>query len=225
MFANSIDPDNPLTPSELAFLNGEQFARKATLGNVELMHSGEKVSLTQLAGSVLAAAILACEQAGAFRLELKDRKAMLGLRKVRELYAVPASPRESLPKPSLEAAFAELAAYLAPQDKNTIYHMLYAWLGKDSTAPWNSVLGLLKTAMAERGLLDATQEKKLMILTVIHYTLPERTARLVKGQPVGPVKALLDNCQRARPEVWKELEAGIKKAITARTERTDTSFD
>jgi hypothetical protein len=226
MFANSIDPDNPLTPSELVFLNGEQFARKVTLGNVELMHSGEKVSLAQLAGAILAAAILACEQAGAIRLELKDRKAMLGLRKVRDLYAVPvANPRDNLPEGSLEATFAELATYLAPQDKNDIYHMLYTWLRKDSMAPWNTVLELLKAAMAERGMLEAVEEKKLKIFTVTHYTLPERTTRLVKGQPAGPVKALLESCQRARPEVWKELEEGIKKAIAARTERTDNNID
>ena len=225
MFANSIDPDHPLTPSELVFLNGEQFAKKVTLGNVELMHSGEKVSLAQLGEAILAAAFLACEQAGAFRLELKDRKAMLGLRKVRDLYAVPASPRENLPEGSLEATFAELANYLAQQDKNDIYTVLYTWLRKDSMAPWNTVLELFKAGMAERGLLEATAEKKLKIFTVTHYTLPERTARLVKGQPVAPVKAMLESCQRTRPDVWKELEAGIKKAITARTESSNTDLD
>ncbi len=92
MFTNTLDPDNPLTPSELVFLNGEQFAKKVTLGNVDLMHTGEKVSLAQLTGTILAAAILACEQAGAFRLEFRDRKAMLGLRKVRELFTVPPTP-------------------------------------------------------------------------------------------------------------------------------------
>ncbi len=78
-------------------------------------------------------------------------------------------------------------------------------------APWNTVLELLKAAMAERGMLEATAEKKLKIFTVTHYTLPERTARLVKGQPVAPVKAMLESCQRARPEVWKELEEGSRK--------------
>ena len=225
MFINTLDPDNPLTPSELVFLNGEQFAKKVTLGNVDLMHIDEKVSLAQLTGTILAAAILACEQAGAFRLEFRDRKAMLGLRKVRELFTVPADPRDNLPEHSLEATFSDLAAYLASQDKNDIYSILYTWLGKDSMAPWNTALELFKAGMAERGLLEATAEKKLKIFTVTHYTLPERTARLVKGQPVAPVKAMLESCQRTRPDVWKELEAGIKKAITARTESSNTDLD
>jgi hypothetical protein len=225
MFTNSIDPDNPLTPSEVVFLNGEMFAKKVMLGNVDLMHSDEKVSISQLGQAILATAILACEQAGALRLEVRERKAMLGLRKVRELFAVPASPRENLPEHSLEATFFDLATRLAPQDNNDIYTMLYNWLREDATSPWNTAFELFKTGMAKRGMLDATEVKKLKIFTVTRYTLPERTAKLVKGQPVGPVKALLDNCERTRPEVWKMLESSIKKAITARTESSDNDFD
>jgi hypothetical protein len=84
---------------------------------------------------------------------------------------------------------------------------------------------LMKAGMAKRGMLDATDEKKLKIFTVTHYALPERTARLIKGQSIGPVKALLDNCERIRPEVWEKLVSGIKKAITARTESSDNNFD
>jgi hypothetical protein len=79
--------------------------------------------------------------------------------------------------------------------------------------------------MARRGMLDAVEGKKLKFFTVTHYALPEQTHRLVKGQPVGPVKAVLESCQRTRSEVWKELQAGIKKAIAARTETSNTDFD
>jgi hypothetical protein len=225
MFTNTIDPDNPLTPSEVVFLNGEMFAKKVMLGNVDLLHSNEKVSLTQLGQTILDTAILACEEAGALRLDVRERKAMLGLRKVRELFAVPASPRENLPEHSLEATFFDLATRLAPQDKNDIYTMFYAWLREDAASPWNTALELLKAGMAERGMLDATEEKRLKIFTVTHYTLPERTARLVKGQSVERVRALLENCARSRPEVWKILESSIKKAISARTESSDTDID
>jgi len=79
--------------------------------------------------------------------------------------------------------------------------------------------------MAQRGLLDAVEEKKLKLFTVTRFSLPERTTRLAKGQSAGPVRALLENCQRARPEVWKELEAGIKKAVAARTESSNIDID
>ncbi len=128
MFTNTIDPDNFLTPSEVVFLNGEMFAKKVTLGNVQLLHTEEKVSLSQLGQAILTAAILAGEQAGAFRLEVQERKAMLGLRKVRKLFAVPANAREDLPEYSLEATLSDLAVRLKPEDKNDVSTIIYTWL-------------------------------------------------------------------------------------------------
>ena len=148
MFTNSIDPDNPLTPSEVVFLNGELFAKKVTLGNVQLLHTEEKVSLSQLGQAILTTAILACEHAGAFRLEVQERKAMLGLRKVRKQFAVPTNPRLDLPEHSLEATFSDLAIRLTPEDKNDIYTIFYFWLAKDSFSPWNTVIELIKAGMA-----------------------------------------------------------------------------
>jgi len=221
MFTNTIDPDNPLTPSEVVFLNGEMFAKKVMIGNVDLLHSDEKVSIAQLGQAMLTTAILACDAAGAFRLNVQDTKALLGLRKVRKLFAVPASPRENLPEHSLEATLFHQASRLAPQGKNDIYNMIYAWLRQDSTSPWNTAMERIKAGMAERGILDATKEKKLKIFSITRYTLPEQTARLLKGQSPEPVKAMLENCERTHPEVWKLIESGIKKAISARTESTD----
>jgi hypothetical protein len=209
----------------VVFLNGEAFAKKAVLGNVELLHSDEKVSLAEFGKAILTSAILGCEQAGAFRLELREQKAMLGLRKAQRLFAVPAVPRVNLPEHSLEATFSDLAVHLALKDKNDIYTMVHTWLRQDAMSPWNTALELVQAGMARRGLLEAVQEKKLKVFTVTRYNLPERTIRLAKGQSVGAVKALLENCERTRPEVWKELEAGIKKAITARTESGSTDLD
>ena len=225
MFTNTIDPDHFLTPSEVVFLNGEKFAKKVTLGNIELMHTDAKVSQTDLGLAILMAAVLADEQVGAFRLETQERKAMLGLRKVRKLFAIPATPSQALPEHSLEATFSALAAQLTPQEDDDISTLFYVWLGEDSFAPWNTAFERLKAGMAQRGLLEAAEEKKLKVFTVTNYTLPERTARLLQGQSSQPVKALLENCQRARPEVWKLLESGIKKAISDRTEKTDTDTD
>ncbi len=59
MFTNTVDPEIPLTPSELVFLNGELFAKKVMVGNVELLHFNEKVSLSHLGQTILTTAILA----------------------------------------------------------------------------------------------------------------------------------------------------------------------
>ena len=222
MFTNTIAPDRFLTPSELVYLNGEQFAQKVMLGNVDLLHTDEKVSLSQLGIAILSAAFLGCEEAGAFSLGIGERKAMLGLRKVRELYAVPGSARVLLPEDSLEATFATLAERLEVRDEHTIRNLVYAWLREDTSSPWNHAMGLLKAGMAERGLLDATQEKRLKIFTVTQYALSEGTPQLARGQSFAPVKQMLERCAQSRPEVWKLLESGIKKAISARTEQDNS---
>lgn len=221
MFTNTIDPDRFLTPSELVFLNGEQFAQKVMLGNVELMHNTEKVSLAQLGMAILSAAFLGCEEAGAFSLGIGERKALLGLRKVREVYAVPGNARVRLPDGSLEAKLAGLAEQYEGSDDHSVQNLVYAWLGKDTSSPWNHAIGLLKAAMAQRGLLEACEEKKLKIFTVTYYSLPDETLRLIRGQSAGSVKQKLDGCAQSRPEIWKLLESGIKKAISARTESSD----
>lgn len=213
-------------PSEVVFLNGEQFAKKVMMGNTDLLHSDEKVSLSQLAQAVLTAAILGGEAAGAYRLEKREKKALLGLRKVNTLFAVPATPRDKLPEHSLEATFAGLAQHLSPKENNDIHTMVYHWLREDSASPWNTVMEFLKAGMAKRGLIEAVEKKRLKIFTVIDYSLPEQTIQLLKGQSPNLVKTLLENYERLHPENWQVLEKAIKKAIRDRTESSnDMDFD
>jgi hypothetical protein len=225
MFTNTIAPERVLMPSELVFLNGEQFAQKVMLGNIDLLHIDEKVSLSQLGQAILAAAFLGCEEAGAFSLGIGERKALLGLRKVRELYAVPGDTQVRLPEDSLEAALASLAQRFEERDDHSVQNIVYAWLREDTSSPWNNAMGLLKAGMARRGFLDAREEKKLKIFSVTHYSLAEGTRRLLRGQSFAPVKQMLERCEGSRPEVWKLLVNGIKKAISARTEKDDSSSD
>jgi hypothetical protein len=107
-------------------------------------------------------------------------------------------------------------------ENKEVYNLVYAWLGSDFTSPWQETIERLKASMARRKLLDSHEEKKLKIFTTTSYTLPEGTRVLAKGQPISPVRSLLDNCRKSRPQVWKLLEKGIKKAISDRTERSDT---
>jgi hypothetical protein len=223
MLTNTIAPDRYLTPSEVVFLNGEQFAQKVMLGNVELLHNHEKVSLAQLGMAILAAAFLGCEEAGAFSLGIGERKGLLGLRKIRELYAVPGNEQVQLPESSLEGVLADLAERMEVRDEHSVRNVVYTWLGQDTSSPWNNAISRLKAGMARRGLLDATEEKKLKIFTITHYTLSDTTPALLKGQSFAPVKRMLESCAQSRPEVWKLLESGIKKAISARTEQDDSA--
>ena len=216
----------PLTASELVLLKGDHFAKQVVLGNIDLLHVDAKVSAAQLGEAMLAVAFLACERVGTLRLEVRPKRAFLGLRTVDTLYAEPGDGGYAWPKPSIEASLHPLAVEWA-EDKaqNEVTNIVYTLLREDSGAPWQALIERAKADMAARGLLRTSEQRTLKIFTTTRYHLPDATAGLAARQSVGSLQALLDDCQRTRPQVWKLLTAGLKKAVSQRTERaanTDT---
>lgn len=219
-----IDPLNPITPCELVLLNGEQFAKKVMLGNLKLLHSDESVSAAQLGQAILAAAFLANEQTGAIRFEKRRKKALLGLRKVDSLYALPGVKDTTWPAPSLESDIHSIVVRSQDDEESSeVSNTVYTWLREDSGNPWVSAIALVKSYMASRGLLDKIEEKKLKILTTTRYELPQTTADLRGEYPVAPVESLLKTTESGRPDLWKLLTDQLKSAIKARTEQDDSA--
>jgi hypothetical protein len=216
---------SPLTPSELVLLNGQLFAEKAWIGNVSLLHTEAKVSATQLGQAMFAAAFLAADQAGSVQLQVRQKKVLLGLGKTDVLYADPGDPAVVWPEQSLESRLRKLAEEWQHRGDNEVAHVLYSLLGQDSANPWQEAAELVKAGLAARGLLRKVEERKLKILVFSHYELPESTSAMLLGQPVEPVQQLLTECQSSRPQVWKLLVAGIKKAIKLRTEQAEADDD
>jgi hypothetical protein len=218
----ALNPGGPLAPSELVLLRGEQFATKALLGNVQLLHSDESVSAAKLGEAILAAAFLACHEAGSIRLEVRQKKALFGLRSIDRLYATPADPAVTWPAGSFEENVGQLAQRYAEDDSHEIRNLVYGWLAQDSVNPWQATIDRIKAGLAERGLLDRFEEKRLKIFTVTRYELPTATGALVAEQPLEPVHRLIDGCAEQRPEIWRLLTRELKAAISARTEESDT---
>lgn len=223
----SPNPGNPISSSELVLLRGDQFAKKVMIGNIKLLHTDASVSISQLGQAILAAAVLAAEAAGNLQLEVRQGKAMFGLRKVKNLYANPTPTPVEWPKYSLEAQLPPIAErFKNDQDSHEVSNLLYAWLRQDSSSPWQSAIEMVQSGLAERGLLDSSEETKLKVFTKINYSLPESTASMAAEQPIEPVKQLLANCENDRREIWDLLVKQIKSAIKARTEQDDSvDFD
>lgn len=212
-----------LTASEQVFLQGETFAEKGGLLNkYKLMHTEEQVSLSDLVSKVVAAAFLASEKAGAIRLEVRKKKALLGLAKVTSIYAEPLTDSD-FPPGSLEAKFSDLAAqYQLMKGKNEIWMLVYAWLRMDVASPWARAAELIQAGLGERQLVDVVTEKKLKIFTSKRYELLESTRLLAAAAPVDPVQQLFTDCRVNRPEVWELLIKQIKQGVEKRKE-VDTS--
>src|SRR5581483_6936249 len=120
----------PLTPSETVYFHAPDFARDAvTPDAVEVAASDEKVRATDLAVTLLAAAILADERAGALRLEPGERKDALFLRPAQGSVFPAGSP---------EAKVREAAAKVATPDVESVVR---AYLAKDADKPFEAVVG------------------------------------------------------------------------------------
>jgi len=214
-----------LAPSESVLLNGDRFAQKAVLANVDLLHIEAKVSAADLGRAILSVAFLSSEQAGALRLEARTKKAFLGLASVKALYAEPTAAQAPWPDSTIEGRISQLAEqWQRNKGQNEVSNIVYSLLGEDSVNPWQHFTAMLKAMMASRGILQATEERKLKIFTSTRYALPAGEG--IPPQPAEPLLQLLAACERDRPEIWKLLQTQIKHAIRQRTERsTDTDFD
>ncbi len=215
------------TPSELVLLNGERFSPKAKLLNkTRLIHNGQEVACTTLVERMLAGAILATEQRQVNRLEIRQKKGLLGLGKVNALYLEPTGRSFGWPDGTVEAELCRRAPLLkANKARNEVYNLVYEWMGSDSNNPWDQVVTLVQSGLAQRGLLDIEEKKVLLVFKSQTYVFPQRTAELLNREDPSGVQRALDACEQGRPDIWKMLIHQIGRAVKARTEQTDASVN
>lgn len=211
-----------LAASEMVYLQGEKFAAKAGVFNkVKLMHVEQDVNVNELVSTMLAAAFLWAEESGAVRLEVRQKKVLLGLAKSTTLF-VDAVRAVEFPAGSLESAIYSLAGQFSAKNQNEVSNVIYAWMGSDSSSPWQQVVKLVQGGLAARGLLEVVQEKKLKIFTVSHYEIPLGTVQMaLQLRPEG-IQSMLLRCQQTRPDLWKMLTKQIKSGVDSRQEQSSS---
>lgn len=211
----------PLAPSELVLLNGEQFGTKAMLPvhNVELPHTDAKVNGADVARAMLAAAFLACDQAGAIRLAAQPRKAMMGLRTETDLFAEPGPSGGSLwPEGSFEWCIGRM---VAAHGRLQVSGIVHAMLLKDTADADRQCIEVAKEVLHQRGLLTKEQSKAALFFTVNKYRLAPAAAPLLQQYSSQPVKQLLDSVRSGRPDLWSALSTEIVAGTNARTTASD----
>ena len=207
------------TPSERVLLFGDRFAKAAgMLGHGEVvLSSGAKVGADELAVNAIAAAYLACEQAGAVRLEIRQGKAMFGLVSTRNLYVAPGHKPVRWPEGSLESWVVQ-GAGREPKVSDLSQGLLCS--GKENS-PSQAMFERLKAALAARGVLHADHKTTLKVFTSVTYTFPGHARAAAEQGGTQHVQALLDACRQQRPDVWKEMTDDIKTAINRLTPSYD----
>jgi hypothetical protein len=215
-----------LSPSELVLLHGDKFATTSSaavrLGEwVRLVHMDTYAEARELGRTMLAAAFLADEQAGAVRLEVRQQQALFGLLTLDKLFVSPRADAVSWPSYCFESQLRGIAARLQSKSgkgHNHVSEIVYDWwmgrAGRKSSSPWTRLGGLVKDGLVSRRLLRKERKSGLKgFLAGESYVLPAETAALSTQQSLGPVRELLATCRRTRLEVWDLLIVGINKGI------------
>jgi len=221
---SEIDVRYALSPSEIVYLNAERFAKTSRLGYRALAAEG-KVNTTDLGRTVVAAAILALEAAGAVMLELEETRRFL--LKVRHVRVAPVADGPSFPAPSLEEALRGMALDLA-SSANTVFvkDILDAWIGEDTEQSFTDLLDVVPGFLADRGLAIRREEKRLKVFTVTDYELPASTRELAADRaPLDAVLALLADCERDRPDLAKQLKREVGQPFASGSGGDGGDFD
>ena len=207
-----------LTPSERVLLFGDRFSTPAgMLGYSEVvLSSGSKVDADKLATSILAAAFLANEQAGAIALQPRQGKAMFGLMSTEHLHAVPGARQVGWPEGSLERVIA-----ISVQQHPKVDDLVSGILGQRSQSPAQALCARVKAGLASRGVLHAEERKTLKIFTSVTYHLPDYARWSAEQTGFAHVEQMLNATAHQRPQLWNALTRNIKSAITFMTESND----
>jgi hypothetical protein len=220
-----IESTNPISPSELVLLNGEQFAKKSMMGNTKLLHTDASVSNSQLGEAILTVALLAVGTNGNLKFETRAEKAMLGLRKVNSIYVQLSTINNDWPPHSPEAQLIQISNEMSQDGKTVkVNELIYSWLQQDSSSPWQTTIDMVKFGLAERDMLETSETTKMKVFTTREYHLPASTAALTRQYPIEPVYELLANCEDEQKDFCELLKKEIKNAIKRRTEQSDVDF-
>jgi hypothetical protein len=211
------------TPSEVVILNGERFAPSASVLNKYTVYaSGQGVNANKLAVAAWSAALLANEQYGLIHLTPSVNSTLFGLVKTPTLLVEPTGVQPGWPAGTLEADLLLVASRLQTTRQNNLHMIVYSWLGSDYGAPFQMVIKEIEQGLGKRGLMVEEQAKALGIFKYKKLTLPDSTRPLIAGQSIAPVQQMLQQCEQYRPDVWKVMQKNIDKAISQRTEQSDS---
>ncbi len=201
------------TPSELIFLNGDKFAPESSKGDhFQLLTSDIVVSGPYLVNMMVAAAVLANEQMGALQLELNKEKGLLGLGSARNLLVTAVGQPPNWPGYTLEAAIPYLASQIGPyRGRNTLYAILLNVVTEDIPHYWKKIIEMVEWGLASSNWLMPVEGNAASAFS-IPFICPAKVKELATQQPLDPLRKLLSECKKNRPEVWTVMMSEIEHA-------------
>lgn len=190
---------------------------------VQLVHTDRKYDGSELATAILAVALLDAERRGAVRLQVEKVGRLFGLRKVDAVTLTPGPEDAGLLAGTFEARIRQaVAARGKPMEAKDAF---VAALVEDAGDPHAWAVSLVARGLAERGLLETQETKRLKVFRTQVHVMPEATGKLLAQTRGEEVRSLLEGARQGRPDVWPLLQKALKDAFSARTEQGDDGPD
>jgi hypothetical protein len=206
--------------SDIVYLFGDRFAKKARLGGEQLIYGGAKVKLSDLVDKMMVAAFADLANKGCVGLEIVEEK-KLGLFTSRDVQATRLSaPQEALF--GLDAAIWENLTGEAKQDR--VRQIIGRVTGGTCPNPWSVLVALAKRGLAEQGFLVAEKEVRRLRPDKVTWSANEASILPHEGR-VEEVKGLLSSLETRDPPLYKQLVESVKKGIQAMVEQPDFDID
>ncbi len=206
--------------SDVVYLFGDRFAKKARLGGESLIYGGNKVKLSELAEQVLLASLADLASKGYVGLELVEQK-KLGLFTSKDILVTRlTSPQETLY--GMDAAVWDNLTGDPQQDR--VKDLISRITDGMCPNPWNELVAITKKALAEHGYFTVEKEELRFRPDKVHWSANEEFISPHEGK-VDQVKALLSSLETRNPAMYKQLVESVKKGIKAMRESPDTDID
>jgi hypothetical protein len=206
--------------SDIVYLFGDRFAKKARMGGAQLVYGGNKVKHDDLGDKLLLAAFAGLDSKGYLGLEMVQEK-VLGIRTIRDVLVTRlSSPAE--PLHGLEAAIWDSIS--GDPKKDRVRPIISRITGGTCTNPWNDLVGVAKNGLAEQGYLNTDKEELRFRPDKVHWSANEGLILPLEGR-VEEVKAMLSSLESRDRGLYKQLVESVQKGIKAMVESSDSDFD
>lgn len=210
--------DFPFTPSEYILLNADKYAPEArdAAGGHNLLCSDGAVDGKYLATMLIISAILVNEAEHALEIDLGQSKRLFRADTVSHVLIRPAGQPPNFNGYTLEITLLFIAGQLfSMQDVNTVRNVTYELIREDCKDPWQKVIEVVEWGLASSNWLIPVEGEAAAAFST-PFICPAKVRDLVMTQPEEPVKTLLAECKRDRPELWKALFSEIDLALRDR---------
>jgi hypothetical protein len=211
-----------LTPSELVWMFGDQFADGTIFDRYSLEHLEAKVSSHQLIGAIISTAFLVNEKNYTLHFDVQKKRCFFDLFTVSELYIFPCEKRNPWPKRSLEYDICYFVDRLNEDGKHiNVKEVVRQWLGGMVPDPWKLAIKRIERSVYVWEKYDRHKKKEPILTSLEYPKISNEVLSIAAKQSISPIQKMLKDCQVNWKTIWRLMTTGINSGLSSRQEAKD----